>query len=112
MFVTRIGALKREPGGTGLENYVNDVPEGHVMDMGAFEVAPAQVHPQLFRRQTIQGMVQHLHVQFHDLFELVDCQVAELGVSAGGQVRAVDLEKKAGIYDGVVLVLHYVGQGV
>ena len=82
------------------------------MDVGPFEVAPAQVHPQPLRRQTIQGVVQHLHVQFHDLFELVDGQVAELGVPAGGQVRAVDLEQKAGVHHGVVLVLHDVGQGV
>ena len=65
------------------------------MDMGPFEVAPAQVHPKPLRRQTREGMVQYLHVQLHDLFELVDGQVTELGVPAGGQVRAVDLEHKS-----------------
>ena len=44
------------------------------------------------------------------LQELGVAQVGEGEVPAHGQVGAVELEHEAGVVDGVVLLLHHVGQ--
>ena len=55
-------------------------------------------------------MVERLDVGLGDLEELRVAQLGEGQMAAHGQVRAVDLEHEAGLVDGVVLLLHDVGQ--
>ena len=78
----------------------------------ALGVSPAEMQPHPVRRYALQSVVDDLHVQLDDLDELVFRQMRELGHSGHGQVRTVYLQQQARFGDGLIFVLHHVGQGV
>ena len=82
------------------------------MVMGPLGVAPAHVQAHPVGRYAGQGVLQDLHVHLDYLDELLLTEVRELGDPGHGQVGTIDLEQQPGVDDGVVVVLHHVGQGV
>ncbi len=109
--VPRIRRLERDAAGPGREDDVDDVAERHVVVMGPFVVAPAQVHPRLLGRHARQRVVQRVDVQARHLPELLQAEVGELDVAAHAEVGTVDLEHEARGGDGLVLLAHRLGDG-
>jgi hypothetical protein len=54
--------------------------------------------------------VEHLEVQIDHLAQLRERQGPELPTPAGGQVRAIELQRKAGVSDRLVLAFEDVGE--
>jgi hypothetical protein len=61
-------------------------------------------------RNVFGGSVEHLEVQVDDLAKLRERQRPELPIPAGGQVRAIELQREAGVGDRLVLIFEDVGE--
>ncbi len=59
--------------------------------MRAAGARPADVHAHAVGRNIGHGMIEHLDVHPGHVAELLQAQVRELGVTAQGQIGAVDL---------------------
>jgi hypothetical protein len=55
-------------------------------------------------------VVQDLNVGLGNLHEILVADIRKHQMAGHGQVGAVDLKQKAGLVDGVVLLLHHIGQ--
>src|SRR5262245_2660424 len=80
--------------------------------MRALGTAPAHVHPELLGRQAGQCIVQYLHMEGYYFAKLVERQGGETTVPIHRQFRTVNLDRKAGLANGLVLALHDVRYGV
>ena len=78
--------------------------------MGPLIIAPTQMHPDVVGRYVRQSVVQYLNVGLGNLHEILVADIRKHQMADHGQVGTVDLKQKAGLADGVVLLLHHIGQ--
>src|SRR2546423_3304438 len=80
------------------------------MVVWALVVAPAEMQAHALGRDVLGRRVEHLEMQVDDLTKLCQRQGPELPIPAGAQVRAIELQREAGVSDRLVLVFEDVGE--
>ena len=109
--VARVGHFHHQRAHVGLVENVNNLLQGHVVDVGALAVAPAYVQPHLVAADVSQGMVYGPYVQGYYFLEGRQGLILVGNMPLHGQVRAVQLQGKAVGCDYFVLLAQFFGQG-
>ena len=110
VFVAGVGAFEGDRLGARLQHDAEDLLERDVAVVRPFVVAPAQVQAQAVGGDVPERVVERFDIGLGDLHELSRAEVGEGQMAPHRQVRAIDLEHESGLVDGVVLLLHDVGQ--
>ena len=107
--VSGVGGLEQDGPGLRRPHEVDDVGQVDVVVVGAWIVAPAQVHAQLLGRDVPHGVVERLDVQGGAPAELSEIHLGVRGVPAHGEIGAVELHRGTGFSDRLVLEPHCLG---
>ena len=73
-------------------------------------IAPADVNPHTGRIDVAKRVVQRLDMHGRDLNELVVAEISEQHMARERKVRTVELQIEAGTDNGLVFLLHRIGQ--
>src|SRR5215470_4797456 len=106
MLMARIRALDHVGADLHAQDQVYDVLERDVADVRARPAAPAHMISNALRRQSLDRVVEHLHVQRHPLAILLEARRRHHAVIGGGGARIIELKDEAGIDDHLVFGAH------
>ena len=110
MLVTRVRGLEGIGAGANLQNEVHDVLELQIVHARSHIDAVAGVMPHFFRRNVAQRMVERLDAQLRTFPKLLEREIGLLD-PVGDEMRIVDLQQKAGLYNRLVFLAQRVGDG-
>src|SRR5262249_25553070 len=109
MAMAGICRFDRDSPDVGFKYDIDDITQGDVAVVRPLVVAPANMNTHLFGWNRLQRIIEIFDMTFYDFTKLLDAKAGIVRVGARCQVRAVALQDKTGIGDGLVLLAHGVG---
>lgn len=105
-----VGGFELDGIGVCCPDDADNIAHRHVPMMGPRIIAPAQVHTHFLGCNVACGVVEGGDIDGHSIEELAKAELAELGVAAHGEIRAIDLEDDDSFGDGLIFMGQSVGQ--